>query len=825
MRPLPHSLLPLLSVFLLLQGVAQAELSVSSPAGEEVWRLDCGTEDVPPFPLDTAAHGVDGDGNLWLRDEPFSANFRWGYENGHSAASDHAIAGTLRDTVYQTHRWGQTNMAYHVRLPNGLYQVKLQFAETTHTTAAARVFDVALEGSTVLDDHDVFAHVGADTADEHVFGVTVTNQQLDITFPEVKADNAMISGIEVHAVDVSDESLLDFLEKRMHYYFVNHTNLTTGLTPASLDNWKSETYDEGGVAVSGLGMSVLSVAASRGWISASDAIGRVKHTLATVENPSVRVRGFPYDRFVRDTGAVHAGAEVSSLESALFILGALQAGEYWRDADPTIAQRVEILDGQMEWPWWLNRARAGVDEAGNNLAIAKGWRPTSDSDFAIPSADPAGFFRSDWWKDYSETLLVDLAALGAPTTPAPSSVFFNMGRPWARLFGVDLLHAPALSQHQYPHLFFDLRSRPDSYGIDYFEMARRATRVNRQACIEDTAGRFTSNRWGLSGSFGPGDVYRMYGPEPNPGGVPDGTVDPNAALISLPFAPTESLAAVRHMFFQYKHHILGRHGFCDGLNVSQDFRAASGDGLDYAVAILAIENFRTGMPRSRFMATAHAQAALTASALGTGSPVYQASTGLQPPSQAFDANAATAWESADYDPQWISVSLGNERPVSRVRLEWNDARARRYKIQVSLDGVQWTTTAEQTGGSGGQQETIRFAPVHARFVRFYGEDRGGTAYVLQEMAVDSPDGAGVKVFPNPFRPSKGHRFLTLSGLSPNARVDIYSFSGAPVRSLTADAYGSAQWDGTDISGDRVPSDVYIAHIENTNQTLTLIVQK
>lgn len=808
----------------MLPGLVCAQLSVSSPTGEEVWRLDCGTEDLPPFPLDTAAHGVDGDGTLWLRDEPFSANFRWGYENGQSAASAHAIAGTSRDTVYQTHRWGQTNMAYHVRLPNGLYQVKLQFAETTYSTAGARVFDVALQGTTVLDDHDVIAHVGADMADEHVFGVTVTNQQLDVTFPEVKADNAMISGIEIHTVDVSDDSLLDFLEKRMHYYFVNHTNLATGLTPAALNDWQSETYDEGGLAVSGLGMSVLSVAVSRGWIAPSDAIDRVKHTLATIENSSVRVKGFPYDRFVRDTGAVHGGAEVSSLESALFILGALQAGEYFRDADPAIAQRVENMDGQMDWPWWLNRARAGVDDVGNNLAIAKGWRPTSDGDFVIPSGDPGGYFRSDWWKDYSETLVVDLAALGGATTPAPSSVFLNMGRPWERLFGVDLLHAPALSQHQYPHLFFELRSRPDSYGIDYFDMARRATLVNRQACIEDPAGRFSANRWGLSGALGPGDVYRMYGPEPNPGGSPDGTIDPNAALISLPFTPTESLAAFRHMFFQYKHHLLGRHGFCDGFNVSQDYRAAIGDGLDYAAAILAIENYRTGMPRSRFMATAHAQAALTAFASGNITSVYQASTGLQPPSQAFDRNSATAWESADYDPQWISVALGGERPVSRVRLEWNDVRARRYKIQVSLDGVQWTTTAEQTGGSGAAQETLRFAPVSARFVRFYGEDRGGTGYVIREMEVDSPDGAGVKAFPNPFRPSKGHRFLTLSGLSPNARVNIYTFSGTPVRSLTADAYGSAQWDGTNTSGDRVPSDVYIARIDGPGQTLTVVVQ-
>lgn len=811
-------LLPVLSV------AAWGELSVSSPRGEEVWRLDCGTIDAPAFPADTAAHTVDSEGALWLRDESLFSNFRWGYSQGSIATSDHAIGGTTFDFVYQSHRWGPAGMSYQVRLPNGLYRVNLHFAETTYQTAGARVFDVALEGNVVLDDHDVFVHVGSDTADVHTYGVAVTDQQLDITFPEVKADNAMIAGIEVVAVDVSDDSLLDFLQKRMFYYFANHTNLSTGLTPAALSNWIPETYDEGGLAVSGLGMSVMAVAVSRGWISAAEAVDRIRHTLTTIETPSARVRGFPYHRYGRDTGEVQSGAEVSSLESALFILGALQAGTYFRDVDPALLQRIENFDDEMEWTWWLNRARTGTDDLDNNLAIVKSWRSTSDVDFVIPSADPPGYFRADWWKDYSETFLVNLAAVGAPTMPVPSTIFDSMGRPWARLYGEDVLHAPALSQHQYPHLFFDLRSRPDSYGVDYFDMARRATLVNRRACVADPAGRFATNRWGLSGAWGPGDVYRMYGPEPNPAGVPDGTVDPNAALISLPFTPTESLAAVRALFFQYKHHILGRQGFCDGFNVSQNYRASVVDGVDLAAAILAIENYRTGMPRSRFMASAHAQAALAALGTGAGPVLHHASTAFQPPSSAFDNNRSTAWESADDDPQWLSVSLGGDQTVGRVQLEWNEARPRRYKIQISQDGEYWTTLAEQSGGSGAVRETLRFAPVPARFVRFYGEDRAGAAYVLREMSVDTDGGAGVKVFPNPFRLSQGHRAVTLSGLPSNAHVAIYTFSGVPVRSLTADAYGSAQWDGADTSGDRVPSDVYIARIDGVGQTLTLIVQ-
>jgi hypothetical protein len=659
----------------------------------------------------------------------------------------------------------------------------------------------------------------------NTFGVTVTDQQLDITFLEVKADNAMIAGIEVFAVDVSNDSLLDFLEKRMFYYFANHTNLSTGLTPVSLANWTTETYDEGGLAVSGLGMSVLAVAVSRGWISSAEAIDRIRHTLTTLETPSARVRGFPYHRYVRDTGAVQSGAEVSSLESALFIFGALQAGEYFRDVDPTLLQRIENFDDEMEWTWWLNRTRTGTDNSDNNRAIVKSWRSTQDTSFVVPSTDPPGYFRAGWWKDYSETFLVNLAAAGAPTAPAPPTIFDSMGRPWARLYGEDIFHAPALSQHQYPHLFFDLRARPDSYGIDYFDMARRATWVNRRACLADPAGRFAANRWGLSGAWGPGDVYRMYGPEPNPTGVPDGTVDPNAALISLPFTPTESLAAVRHLFFQYKHHILGRHGFCDGFNVNQNHRASVADGVDLAAAILAIENYRTGMPRSRFMASAHAQAAITALGSGGGSLLHQASTAFQPPSFAFDGNPATVWESADYDPQWLQVFLGGERSIGRVNFTWDKPLARRYKIQTSLDGSAWVTVVDQVGG-GTVNETWDFRPVSARYVRFYGYERGGQeGYRLAEMSVSETSGFSLRAYPNPFRPSRGHQTVKVSGLTPNSELTITAISGPVVRRLTADDFGTAQWDGRDTSGRWVPSDVYTVNVEGHNDCIRLVLQR
>ncbi|MGZ9034919.1 MAG: malectin domain-containing carbohydrate-binding protein, partial [Rhodospirillales bacterium] len=107
---------------------------------------------------------------------------------------------TLKDwfrALYQTERWGMTG--YSLPVAPGLYTVKLHFAETFATTAAARVFSVDVEGQK-LTDIDVFASVGARTAlVRTVPNVVVTDGKLDIGFTN-KAGAAIINGIEVQPV-------------------------------------------------------------------------------------------------------------------------------------------------------------------------------------------------------------------------------------------------------------------------------------------------------------------------------------------------------------------------------------------------------------------------------------------------------------------------------------------------------------------------------------------------------------------------------------------------------------------------------------------------
>lgn len=102
---------------------------------------------------------------------------------------------------------------------------------------------------------------------------------------------------------------------------------------------------------------------------------------------------------------------------------------------------------------------------------------------------------------------------------------------------------------------------------------------------------------------------------------------------------------------------------------------------------------------------------------------------------AFDGNANTRWESEYSDPQWISVDLGGNYTITGVKLQWETAAGRDYKIQVSTDNINWIDAYTKTNGSGGT-EIITFTPVTGRYVRLYGTQRTtGYGYSLWEFEV------------------------------------------------------------------------------------------
>ncbi len=94
------------------------------------------------------------------------------------------------------------------------------------------------------------------------------------------------------------------------------------------------------------------------------------------------------------------------------------------------------------------------------------------------------------------------------------------------------------------------------------------------------------------------------------------------------------------------------------------------------------------------------------------------------PNFATDGNMATRWESLhNVDPSSLTLDFGGTYALTEVVIHWEAANAANYKVQGSLDNQNWTTIAEQTGGTfGDRTDTVSLSGVY-QYLRVHGTQR------------------------------------------------------------------------------------------------------
>ena len=121
-----------------------------------------------------------------------------------------------------------------------------------------------------------------------------------------------------------------------------------------------------------------------------------------------------------------------------------------------------------------------------------------------------------------------------------------------------------------------------------------------------------------------------------------------------------------------------------------------------------------------------------ATAVSSGVPIQAAKN-------AIDGNTGTRWESAYSDPQWIYVDLGAVKTVTEVRIDWQHAAAKDYRIDVSNDAVTWSAAVvSKTGGIAVDHriDDLTGFSVSARYVRMFGTARATQyGYSIWELTV------------------------------------------------------------------------------------------
>jgi large repetitive protein len=129
----------------------------------------------------------------WLADQYF-------INGGDFADGSDAIANTVDDALYQIERNGV--FTYVIPVPSGnLYTVTLHFCELFFTATGQRIFDVLIQNDMVLEDFDIVAAGGSNTAYTQTFAnINVPDGLLTIEFKmadPIAADNPQVSAIQV----------------------------------------------------------------------------------------------------------------------------------------------------------------------------------------------------------------------------------------------------------------------------------------------------------------------------------------------------------------------------------------------------------------------------------------------------------------------------------------------------------------------------------------------------------------------------------------------------------------------------------------------------
>jgi hypothetical protein len=395
---------------------------------------------------------------------------------------------------------------------------------------------------------------------------------------------------------------LDELERRAAAYFLEQAHPVTGLVKDRARNQgPADDYTVASVAATGFGLAALAVAAERGWVPADEAQARAVRTLRSfVGGGPVQVEGKAglYYHFVDwATGRRVWESEVSSIDTALLVAGALVVGRYFPGTE--VETLAADLYARVDWTWVLTDGGARPDER----LIGHGWKPET------------GFIPYRW-DSFSEHAVQCLLAIGSATHPIPAECWAAWRRQEGEYAGLRTFADVPLFCHQFSHCFVYFRGLRDRAGYDYWQAAVNATATNRAFC-QDQAGGFRTYRegfWGLSACDGP-DGYRAYHAPPG-SAEHDGTVAPLAVLAAAPYDPEGVGEMLGRLYARYGDRAWGRYGFCDALNLDRDWFAADVIGIDVGAALLMVENMRSGLVWRLFMSDPAVQRAVAASGLG-----------------------------------------------------------------------------------------------------------------------------------------------------------------------------------------------------------------
>jgi hypothetical protein len=395
---------------------------------------------------------------------------------------------------------------------------------------------------------------------------------------------------------ISDNELLTLVQQQTFKYFWEFGHPVSGL--ARERNTSGDVVTSGG---SGFGIMSIIVGIERNFITRSDGVDRIKKMVTFLESAD-RFHGAWSHWINGSTGDVIPFSQNDNggdlVETSYLIQGLLTFRQYLQPGDTVgnnLINRITNLYNTVEWNWYRQ----------NNQSVLY-WHWSIDK----------GWIMNHRIEGYNEALITYVMSAGSQTYGIDKPVY-DIG--WARngnivngknFYGITLplgtdFGGPLFFAH-YSFLGLDPRMLSDAYA-NYWTQNVNHTQINLQYCIDNPHAfvGYDENCWGLTASDNQ-QGYSAHSPTNDLG-----VITPTAALSSFPYAPDESMKALKFFYYTIGDRLWGEYGFYDAFNLTDGWIADSYLAIDQGPIVVMIENYRSALLWELFMSAPEVQLAKT----------------------------------------------------------------------------------------------------------------------------------------------------------------------------------------------------------------------
>ena len=399
--------------------------------------------------------------------------------------------------------------------------------------------------------------------------------------------------------NLSDAALLDLVQRQTINYFIDGAEPVSGMgrERIHIDNVYPD-HDENIVTSggSGFGVMCLIVAMERKFITREDGVQRLEKIVHFLETAD-RFHGVWPHWWNGETGKVKPFGKKDNggdlVETSFMIQGLLCVRQYFKEGnenEKALAQRIDKLWKEVEFDWHRN---------GQNVLYWH-WSPDYEWQMNFPV------------RGYNECLIMYVLAASSPTHGVPAAVYHEG---WAengkiryphKALGYDLqlryqgnpTNAAPLFWSHYSYLGLNPKGLKDSY-TNYWTENTNQTLINYTWCVKNEK-KYTGygkNNWGLTASYSV-KGYAAHSPNAKDDA---GVISPAAALSSFAYTPKQSMAAMKHWYYDMNDKLWGQYGFYDAFSETANWYPNHYLAIDQGPIPVMIENYRSGLLWKLFM--------------------------------------------------------------------------------------------------------------------------------------------------------------------------------------------------------------------------------